>query len=1087
MTCASTKKSAIGICCLVFALFAWDTAFAFTQEETADVTPVESLDLGEDVVPVLEKIQEVPADLGGIDETVVLPEAATAKVAPVEQLELSEGAVQVQQEMSAATPVESLDLSDGSAVPVDGGANAVQVESIESKGGIDTTPKQGAEIGTAEPVQVDGSLEVPPPAALVTDSADSMSVAEKAELSDIVGDTIAKDVAGPIRGQDISLESTNAAIENQKTKLALSGSQASQDEEEGAVVGAARAAKKPFLSAKHIGWLWKIIWIALAIGFLLWLLSLMTAKIKKANAAAANPSSDKTANLSSNKASSLAPNSATAGAAATAGAVDASADVNAGDLGAVFARRPETVDDLTKIGGIDAAAEKRLNQAGVWQYDQLRSMNAQQRANLQRKLNLPRIRWYSLSDLSSAGATAAAATGKAGIDAADAVGPTGNASASLGATGAAADDSGASIPSTKFRDDLTKIGGIDAKVAAELNQEGIYKFEQIESLSPAQKLDYQARFGINFDKLNFGQLASGSESAIRSGTVMNSGSSSAATIGAAAAGAAGIAGFAARAAQTNGSASNPAHQGSGEAAIDDDSSSSSAYSTAAGAVDAAANGRHGGDAVSGDDTEGNAVAPANSAMGYVYTSKPLDADDLSKLDGIDAAAAKRLNEAGIYKFEQLDQLDDQQKAKVAERCQLGDGFKFDPCFPKRGRADASLGFVYTEAPRDADDLTRLAGVDSAAAKRLNEAGIYKFDQLEELSDQQMGELANRFDLPEADPSDWKRCFYAWGRGINTSAEVDQVFENGLLNGIELPQFAEGVFDGDKLSGKGEQVIFRGSNPEGWGTGNTGIEGVETSLNCDSIRSDINYLRIRRTDTQESVVLPMTKGQIFSNGDPAASGWNGSSEVFFGGRHVGAFAAHLPQEAEIKFSQGGWGFGHRYDHNDRQEWGWGGRVIEPTTMEVSVGCVGKTPGTLVFRGTDPSIWNTQSSGENGFAIPIDSVEHPVNFVRIMRQATGEAVIVRVDGKHLLDEGFDPRCGWNGSSEQFSGGVHLGVYHCDLPQDFETRFEFGGWGFGHPYNDNDRQAWGWAGRQLPETTFEISLLQSVPGHMQHEVIS
>ena len=432
-------------------------------------------------------------------------------------------------------------------------------------------------------------------------------------------------------------------------------------------------------------------------------------------------------------------------------------------------------------------------------------------------------------------------------------------------------------------------------------------------------------------------------------------------------------------------------------------------------------------------------------------------------------------------------MNEHQKAAVAERCQLSE-IDIAQSYPKIGRTDAELGFLYTEAPHNADDLTRLDGIDAAAAKRLNAAGIYKFEQLENLTDQQTQQLVNRFDLADADTTDWKRCFYAWGRGIDTSAEVRQVYKNGVLNGVELPQIADAVFDGEKLTGYDEQVIFKGSNPEGWGTSHHGIDGVESSIGCDAIRSDINFLRIRRCDTQESVVVPMTKGKIFGNGDPATSGWNGASEMFFGGRHVGAFAQHLPQEAETKFSQGGWGFGHRYDHNDRQEWGWAGRVIQPTTMEISVGRIGEMPGTIVFRSSDPSIWNTETSeGESRFAIPIDSVKHPVKFVRIMRQITGEAVIVRVDGAHLLDEGFDPRLGWNGSGAEFSGGRHLGAYHSDLPQDFETRFEFGGWGFGHPYHDNDRQAWGWAGRQLPETVFEISLLESVPDFIKHEVIS
>ena len=1017
--CAPIREFVIGFGLMVFVLFACEKTFAYTQEETPEVIPVKSAELVEEASPQAATQDTPSADPGQLGEIVVLPQEETSEAAPVEEVELDEDASPTQEEMSS-TPVESLNISEGAVVH-------------------------------------EGSLEVPPPAAWVTDhigTAANGNGIEKAELSDIVGDSIARDaVTGKAIAQDISLESTNEAIENRRTELAHSES------EDDDAAGAAASGKGTFLSAKHIGWLWKFIWIALLIGFLLWLLSLMTAKAKKAKLAAAKPlSADDKSQRNSTNSNTVATDSDST-----------SADGNIGDIGSVFARRPEVVDDLTKIGGIDAAAEKRLNEAGIWQYDQLRSMNAQQRANLQRKLNLPRIRWYSLSGLSSASTNA-----EAGLDGSKNV----RVDSGVAATSSGADAAGIVIPPPKFRDDLTRLPGIDAKAAAKLNEEGVYNFKQIESLSPTQKQDFEKRFGVDLGKLNVPQLASGTQaSSVGAGQgTSKTVSGSTATVGglgaAAAAGAAGIAGFAGGR-QNNGSASTSAHQGSGGGKS---SKSGAAKSSLQSSVTVSGTG----------DTKHSSLVHSDGPIGFVYTNKPSDADDLSKIDGIDAASAKRLNEAGIYKFEQLDQLDDQQKAAVAERCQLS-GFNFTHCFPKIGRSDASLGFVYTEAPRDADDLTRLAGIDAAAAKRLNDTGIYKFDQLENLNEQQMGELATRFNLPEADPSDWKRCFYAWGRGINTSAEVDQVFENGFLNDVELPQFAEGVFDGEKLSAQDEQVIFRGSNPEGWGTGNTGIEGVETSLSCDDIRSDINYLRIRRTDTKESVVLPMTKGMIFSNGDPATSGWNGSSEVFFGGRHVGAFAEHLPQEVETKFSQGGWGFGHRYDHNDRQEWGWGGRVIEPTTMEVSVGCLGKTPGTLVFRGSDPSIWNTQSDGDKGFAIPISSVDHPVNFVRIMRQATGEAVIVRVDGNHVLDEGFDPRCGWNGSSAEFSGGIHLGVYHCDLPQDFETRFEFGGWGFGHPYDDNDRQAWGWAGRQLPETSFEISLMESVPAYMQHEVVS
>jgi len=779
------------------------------------------------------------------------------------------------------------------------------------------------------------------------------------------------------------------------------------------------------LTPNNLRWIWSLVFLFLALCFLGWLLALITRKPEEPSVGS---------NLDSDVSNE------------TSGTGTRAKDL---DFGKVYATRPSVVDDLTKIGGIDAAAERRLNEAGIWQYDQLRTMTAQQRANLQRKLNLPRIRWYSLSGLgggsagtaaastaTAATATAALASSKRDQSSRSDISATTASSASRVETGV--DGSTQRVDSElgkvyvrppKFRDDLTRLQGVDVKAAKEMNAAGIYSFKQLQSLSPAQERAFEKRFGVSFAKMNVAGFATTSAKTGQGGSSSTTGPVS----GGISTGASG--------ATSGGSASGGTTSGT--------------YSSNTKVSGFAATG--------GTSTNGNGIGKAAASVAGAAAA------GAAGVAGVAASAASRAGKTASATASA--------SVSVADLVSQG-----------KGRMDDNFGFIYTSAPADADDLTKLVGIDADAAKRLNAAGIYKFDQLSKLDEQQTSALARRFKLPDADFSDWRRCFYAWGRGIATTAEGDEVYGTGMLHGIELPQIADGVFDGEKLVAYPEQVIFRGSNPEGWGRGNVdGIEGVETSMSCDAIRSNMNYVRIRRADTRESVVVPMTKGNIFSNGGENENGWNGSSEVFFGGRHIGVFAQHLPQEVETKFSQGGWGFGHRYDHNDRQEWGWGGRVIEPTTFEISVGCIGDVPGTVVFRSSDPSIWNTKTrEGETHFADPVSSVSHPVNFVRIMRDATGEAVIVRVDGKHILDEGFDPRCGWNGSGSEFSGGMHLGAYHSHLPQDFETRFEFGGWGFGHPYDDNDRQAWGWAGRQLPETVFEITLLESVPDFMSHEVV-
>ena len=781
-----------------------------------------------------------------------------------------------------------------------------------------------------------------------------------------------------------------------------------------------------FLTEEHLAWIWWLIYLLLALCFLAWLLALMTPKSSEQPSSGVSPDAD----------ASSGSNTSVSNATSNLNSTEVE---NPNDIGTVYTKRPADVDDLTKIGGIDAHDERRLNEAGIWHYDQLKQMTAQQRANLQRKLNLPRLRWYSVTGLSGASAATIATESKKSLTQTEAESKTDTSrteasrteASTLGdSTPASTATSGdavrvdattgkrALVRPPKFTEDLTKLPGVDKNLAAKLNEAGIHNLNQLQNMTEEQQASFEERFGIPFAKLN-----------VPSTTERRSVSGSVAAAGAVATGAAAAL--------------------SGQGSVESKSGVDTTDRKSAGVKPS----------TSSTASENNPAAPVGST-GFMSTK-----------NGQTTSSSTTLNDPSLSQSSHY--AADTTNKKVE----------------RKGRVDETFGFFYTAAPSDSDDLTQLDGVDEEAAARLNAAGIYKFEQLENLDDQQATSLAEKFNLPDADFSDWRRCFYAWGRGIQTTAEADENYAVGSIHGIELPKIAAGVFDGEKLIAYPEQVIFRGSNPEGWGRGvGESIEGVETSLSCDSIRSDINYLRIRRTDTRESVVVPMTKGQLFTNGGSNENGWNGSSEVFFGGRHIGVFAQDLPQEVETKFSQGGWGFGHRYDHNDRQEWGWAGRVIEPTSFEISVGCIGNSHGTVVFRSSDPTIWNTRSrDGEHRFANPISSVNHPVHFVRIMREATGEAIIVRVDGNHILDEGFDPRCGWNGSGSEFSGGMHLGVYHSDLPQDFETRFEFGGWGFGHPYNDNDRQAWGWAGRQLPETAFEISLLESVPDFMEHELVN
>ena len=825
------------------------------------------------------------------------------------------------------------------------------------------------------------------------------------------------------------------------------------------------------------------------------------------------------------------------------------------ELGGLYSKKPERIDDLAQVAGIDRLTANRMNAAGIYTFEQLRLLTPEQQANLKNRFSLSGFRFGAVptqgnpiprADVAS-GVSAAASDTR--LDSKTSP----NAGTSSAGTRTAS-HTPAGIPKSKIdpdlgrvysappphRDDLTRLPGIDISAARKLNEAGVYTTDQLLSLTPTQQASFKQRFNLpTIDFHKWKQAVGLSNSAISSGSSNVE--------------------VATKQLQPDKAATQRASQSL--------PSSLQAKTTPQGGSPAAASASlttsEAGKELRVDGPQGL------NDIGYVYVTAPRDPDDLTKLDGVSTDVAKRMNTAGIYKFNQLRTMSVPQRESFLKRFQLPSnvfstwsaslgsastasniskvtattpnvasasladtasfnvpnssagttstpnmaspttslsadnrpiGFATGGSQKSRGASDGAssigspatnspYGLVFSSRPDHVDDLTKLQGIDTATATKLNAAGIYTYDQLRGLDSQQLAKLSSDFNLDSAHYADWRRCIHAWSRGIDTTADVPRTYRTGWLHGVRLPEIAKGVFDGKQLVAYPEQVVFRGSNPDKWGQAIVrGDEGVDRSLAAGDVRSDINYVRIRRVDTRDSVVSPITKGQLFSPGPPEGNGWNGLCESFFGGRHLGVYANDIPNEMETRFGLGGWGFGHRFDHNDQQEWGWAGRVIEPTTFEISVGRIGSPSGTVVFRANDPTIWNQRvKEGNDRFAMPIDAVTHPVSYLRMLRVDTGEAVVVRIDRGGLLRRGENPRLGWNGLCDEFSGGHHLGIYYREAPQSVEICFGEGGWGFGHPYGDNDRQAFGWGGHAIGgPTTFEVSLLEHLPDYLRHELL-
>ena len=146
-----------------------------------------------------------------------------------------------------------------------------------------------------------------------------------------------------------------------------------------------------------------------------------------------------------------------------------------------------------------------------------------------------------------------------------------------------------------------------------------------------------------------------------------------------------------------------------------------------------------------------------------------------------------------------------------------------------------------------------------------------------------------------------------------------------------------------------------------------------------------------------------------------------------------------------------------------------------------------------RSTDVPLWGQDTNrGVNQRARALDMIPDWADWISIRRLDTGEVVYTSTDGFCLSNSETPGSVGFNGSHELFYGARHLGMYSDACPNEVETRFTYGGWGFGHRVREIDEsgealQASGWAGREIPaDTVFEIILHAELPEQGEGDLI-
>jgi len=290
---------------------------------------------------------------------------------------------------------------------------------------------------------------------------------------------------------------------------------------------------------------------------------------------------------------------------------------------------------------------------------------------------------------------------------------------------------------------------------------------------------------------------------------------------------------------------------------------------------------------------------------------------------------------------------------------------------------------------------------------------------------------------------------------------------------------------------------------------------------------IRYVRLKRMDTGDYQVLPITRDQLTIQPQrlpDEGAWWSGTSFNDYGGRHLGIAVrpAFGGQEQIIDVmhqgftSYSGSGFGHKRAIGDKQYYCWQGKEIPKTVFEIAVtadpltederrflaapdDAAGPAPkGWIVlFRADDPNLWNTSSAREN-FALPTWRAPRDVRFLRLKRMDTGEALIIPTSraGLTATTERFPTEGSfWNGGPATDIAGrlIGKGVRMLGIAEGAPVRFPSPadllvvacsrelrcsrGSGFAAQLSRKlkpvEQQFYTWKGQQIAKTAFEIGV--------------
>ncbi len=145
-----------------------------------------------------------------------------------------------------------------------------------------------------------------------------------------------------------------------------------------------------------------------------------------------------------------------------------------------------------------------------------------------------------------------------------------------------------------------------------------------------------------------------------------------------------------------------------------------------------------------------------------------------------------------------------------------------------------------------------------------------------------------------------------------------------------------------------RILFRSDKAVHWDKDAKNERGEQIAIPVRYAPATTRYLRLRRMDTGEALILPLTRDDLTNDKpkDPDEDfWWNGTAKLEWGGRHLGIVQTPrhkfpAPRGLIHVMNEGwdGWygsGFGHKCGTNDGQYYCWRGKEIRRTAFEVAV--------------------------------------------------------------------------------------------------------------------------------------------------------